>query len=126
MPSHGADSGDPGPRVVNNIGNVAGAINQYNAPVWQGGETGDLRRQLEEGLTELRRAILAAEQHNELSSAESRAALVQLDGATARVRASVKDGRHLALTLGRIKDALSGGLGVLAQLAAVIAAVKGL
>ncbi len=125
MASQDTSGGEPGARVVNNIDHVAGSFNQYNAPVTQSGND-DVRKLVEDHITELRYAIVAAEQRNELSSADSKAALVQLDGATAKVRASGRDRKRLAETLHQIHDALSGGLSIVAQLAAVIAAVKGL
>ena len=125
MASQHANSGGFEPHVVNNIGNVEGNVNQYHAPVTQVSND-DLRKLVEECIAELRLAILAAERHNELSSADSKDALLQLEGATAKVRASRGDGRRLAQTLREIQTALSGGLGILTQLAAVVAAVKGL
>jgi hypothetical protein len=113
-------------RIINNIGRVEGSFIQYNAPVEQGGNE-DLRRRLEECVAELRNTIVSAEQRNELSSSDSKAAQLQLTAATTRVRAAVgTDRTRLTDALRRIQDALSGGLTILAQLAAVMSAVKGL
>jgi hypothetical protein len=123
-PQH-AGGGESGQRVVNHIGHVAGPFNQYNAPVTQSSND-DVIPLLVEHIAALRRSIIAAQEGNELSSSDSKAALMQLEGATAKVRASRRDRRHLSETLDQVRDALSGGLGILAQVAAVIAAIKGL
>ncbi len=127
MASEHTNRAEPGSHVGVQIAHLEGGdFNQVNVSVQQAGVE-DLRRLLIEQIMELRHAISAAERRGELSSSDSQAAQQELDAATARVReATGADRSRLAATLGRVRGVLSGGLNVLGQLAAIVAAIKGL
>lgn len=117
---------EAGSYVGSQIGKHEGPLIQYSTPARELGAD-DIRRLLAEHIAELRHAIHAAEKRSELSPEASKAAQLELDAATAKVRSAERTDRsRLAAALDMMREALTGGLGILAQLAAVVTAVKGL
>ena len=122
----GEQSADHGAHVGMQIGSVAGNVNQYNAPVMQAGHA-EIAAQLAAQIEDLRKAVLAARQRDELSAEAAVAAQRELDAADEQVDAAARgDSRNLMEALHRVGEVLTGGLRVLAQLASVVATVKGI
>lgn len=118
---------DRGARVGMQIGIVRGDVAYHEGPAAQGAGHEDLAGKLAEQIAALREAVQAALQREELTAEAAQAAQLELDAAVSEVPAAAQgDSRGLIDRLHRVGEVLSGGLKVLAQLAAVIAAVKGI
>jgi hypothetical protein len=115
-----------GARVGMQIGVVHGPVTYHEGPAASGARD-DLADQLAAQLEALRQAVQAALQREELTAEAAQAAQLELDAAAGGVPAAARgDNRGLIDRLHRVGDVLGGGLKVLAQLAAVVAAVKGI
>ncbi len=118
---------DRGARVGMQIGIVQGDVVYHEGPAAPGTGREDLADKLAEQIAALREAVQAALQREELTAEAAQAAQLELDAAAGEVPAAAQgDCRGLIDRLHRVGEVLSGGLKVLAQLAAVIAAVKGI
>jgi hypothetical protein len=112
-----------GARVGMQIGIVHGNVVHHEGPV----VSGDIADRLAEQIEVLREAVQAALQREELTAEAAQIAQLELDAAAREVPAAAEgDSRGLIDRLHRVGEVLSGGLKVLAQLAAVVAAVKGI
>ena len=117
---------DRGARVGMQIGIVRGNVTYLEGPAAASAQN-DLARQLGGQLEALRMAVEAALEREELTPEAAEAAHAELAAAAKAVPAAVRgDSRPLADRLQRVGEVLNGGLKVLAQLAAVVAAVKGI
>ena len=105
-------------RVGIMVGKVTGGVHQHNS----------LRvERLQEQLAELRQALLDARQREELAPAVFAAAELELRTAERQLPAAVEGDRGKLLSrLKRLRRHLDGTLGLAAQAATIIAAVKGL
>jgi hypothetical protein len=88
MTSEYSNRADRGAHVGIQVGNVQGNVNQYNGPVQHSADD-DLRKLLMDHIAELRQAIIAAQQREELSASASEAAQRELDTAVTEVPAAV-------------------------------------
>lgn len=113
-------------RVGMQIGIVHGTVTYQEgqaAPAVTDERAGQLAAQLEA----LRLAIQAALQREELTPEAAEAARLELEAAASELPAAASgDSRGLIDRLHRVGEVLTGGLKVLAELAAVVAAVKGI
>jgi hypothetical protein len=114
-----------GARVGMQIGIVHGNVVHHEGPAATA--SGEIADRLAEQIEALREAVQAALQHEELTAETAQMVQLELDAAAREVPAAVQgDSRGLIDRLHRAGEMLSGGLKVLAQLAAVVAAVKGI
>lgn len=119
-----SNNANRGARVGMQIGIVHGPVT-YQEGSAASGVRDDLAVQLAGQIEALRQAVQAALQREELTAGAAQAAQLELDAAAGEVPAAARgDSRGLIDRLHRVGEVLSGGLKVLAQLAAVVAAVK--
>ena len=106
-------------RVGVQVGKLAGGVHQH-AEVLSA-------ERLHQQLSELQQALLGAWQRNELAPAAFNAAQLELATAAEHVAAAAEGDRGKLLgSLKRLRRHLGGTLGLTAQVATIIAAVKGL
>ena len=116
---------DHGARVGMQIGIVRGNVITHEDPAAP--LAGDIAGRLAEQIEALRKAVQAALQREELTAEAAATAQLELDAAAREVPAAARGDNHALMDrLHRVGEVLSGGLKVLAQLAAVVAAVKGI
>jgi len=113
-----------GARVGMQIGIVHGNVINNEVP---SALAGDVAGRLAEQIEALRKAVQAALQREELTAEAAATAQLELDPAAREVPAAARgDNRALIDRQQRVGEVLSGGLKVLAQLAPVVAAAKGI
>ena len=114
---HNEAAGDA--RVGIMVGKVTGGVHQHND---------SLRvERLQQQLAELRQALLDARQREELAPAVFAAAELELRTAERELPAAAEGDRgKLLSSLKRLRRHLDGTLGLAAQAATILAAVKGL
>ena len=121
-----SNNANAGARVGIQIGVVHGTVTYHEGPSASAFDS-ERADELAAHLEALRQAVQAALEREELTAEAAEAAQLELDAAAGEIPAAAcGDSRGLTDRLHRVREVLTGGLKVLAELATVVAAVKGM